>query len=335
MSFNKSRMDEKPSLVTVLITFYNQKSYVDEALNSVIGQETSFNYQIIIGDDGSNDETVEKIEDWKRNFPNLIRIMYGEEAGKNTVRGGRASRNRLRLLELVDTPYFIFLDGDDYWSDKYKLQKQYEEINARPRVVGVAHRICVFDENNPSKIQYLPQKGLAEREYTLKDYWPSLYFHTNTILFRSKYIKRIKRKILIDSFNDNLITYSFLQFGNIFYSDESMCVYRQNNNGIWVGENMSVSTIRNIMSYDLEVRINPTMRKAAQIRHIGDFIYFNSNADIFKNVDEKYLSIAKVAGCKTAVRALTKGRLFYSNPSMEERAIRRIYKHYEKANKIN
>lgn len=93
-------------------------------MSSVFSQETSFPYKVIIGDDGSNDGTIEKIKVWQRKHPEQIQLVVQERDDEiNYIKGVRASRNRLSLIKLVDTDYFIFLDGDDYYTDIHKLQK--------------------------------------------------------------------------------------------------------------------------------------------------------------------------------------------------------------------
>ncbi|MBQ2357779.1 MAG: glycosyltransferase family 2 protein, partial [Ruminococcus sp.] len=109
--------------VSVIITFYNQEKYVDATMQSVLDQKTDFDFEIIAGDDGSSDRTVELVQKWAERFPGRIRTFVRSREDGVTVAGFRASRNRLSLLEHVRGKYFIFLDGDDYFSDDRKLQK--------------------------------------------------------------------------------------------------------------------------------------------------------------------------------------------------------------------
>ena len=109
--------------LTVLITFYNQEAFVDRALESVFNQKTNFNLHVVIGDDGSSDKTVEKIRQWQAKYPGLIDIIIQPRENKKYLIGERASNNRLSLLKYVQGDYFIFLDGDDCYTDYYKFQK--------------------------------------------------------------------------------------------------------------------------------------------------------------------------------------------------------------------
>ena len=153
------------NIISVLVTFYNQERYVDDALGSIFMQETSFPFQVIVGDDGSSDGTVEKVKEWQSKYPGRIRIVIQERDNNKEYKGiTRVSRNRLSLLELVDTPYFAYLDGDDYYTDKKKLQKQYD-ILEKPEngdCVGCGHNIRMFMEDDPIKSVIMPGKLIRQ-----------------------------------------------------------------------------------------------------------------------------------------------------------------------------
>ena len=209
--------------ITVLVTFYNQEEYVDQALDSVFMQETDFPFNVIVGDDGSDDNTVEKVRAWQERYPGRLSIhVQDRESGKKYIKGARASRNRLAILKQVEAPYFIFLDGDDYWTSSKKLQKQYDILEKEENrdCVACAHIIRAFNENDPDRVSFFPGYSCRRGKYSLKRYWADYYFHTDTILFRSSHISDLSWGMIEDSFNDNLITYSFLQFGSVYFLDD-------------------------------------------------------------------------------------------------------------------
>ena len=96
--------------VSVLITFYNQERYVDRALQSVFEQKTNFDFEVLVGDDGSSDGTCNSVNSWKEKYPNIIKLYVMEREGEGHIAGFRASRNRLNLLKHVKGEYFIYLD---------------------------------------------------------------------------------------------------------------------------------------------------------------------------------------------------------------------------------
>ena len=227
---------------------------------------------------------------------------------------------------MVDTPYFIYLDGDDYFTDKNKLQKQYEileNLNNKD-CVACGHNIRMYNEQNPNKETLIPGKNFKEGKYTLKKYWNTTYFHTNTILFRSDHIKDLKFDIIEDSFNDNLITYSFLQFGKMIFIKDCMADYRQNEQGIWAGEKVYISLIREFLAHDLECKINPAMKEISRKRHFYNFKCFADNHNLFENVGPEYLELAKKYDCQTAIRALETKHLFSDDWEKDNRTLRMI-----------
>ncbi len=115
--------------VSVLVTFYNQEKYVEKALDSIIMQEADFGIKIIVGDDGSTDGTQTIVKNYIEMYSGQIEMIVMDRAPGEHIAGFRASRNRLNLLKYVDTEYFIFLDGDDYFDYNKKLQCQVEILD--------------------------------------------------------------------------------------------------------------------------------------------------------------------------------------------------------------
>lgn len=318
-------MDEE---ISVLITFYNSEKYVDKAIESVINQIVTVPYKIIIGDDGSEDGTIDKVIKWEERFPDKIfHIVQSREKNKRYIAGSRASKNRLALLKLVDTPYFIYLDGDDYWTNNKKLQIQYD-ILQNPKnkdCVGCGHIIKVYNENTPDNITTIPNFLNKEKKYTARKYWSDYYFHTDTILFRSKYIKLLDLSLLEDFFNDNLITFSFLQFGKIYFVPIEMAAYRQNNQGLWAAEKQYVNTFRNLQSFDIEQKINSNLLRESLLRHSDDFLSYQKNHVKFSSLDEEYKKISIDYKCNYSMKAIDNKPLMSNNWVVEIIKIRILF----------
>lgn len=307
-------------MVSVLITFYNQERYVDECLESVFSQKTNFPFKVIIGDDGSTDGTIGKIKEWQEKYPGRISyVIMPREEGKKYIGGTRASQNRLAILDKVDTKYFQYLDGDDYWTDENKLQIGYDILEKEENrdCSGCAHAIHMFHEKDPSKIIRFPKQGIAEGKHHLEKYWKDLYFHTDTILFRSENIQKIPRNLLEDSFNDNLITFSFMQFGPLYYLDKDMAAYRQNDDGIWAGEKKIVSYIRELILYDIECKINPSLKPIINQRHMRNFDFLHKNRELIKGLDA-YYEIALKYDLPTTKRVIEHRLLFTRSYLLDE-----------------
>ena len=140
-------------MVSVLNTFYNQEKYVDDCLSSVFAQKTSFPFSVIVGDDGSSDQTLNKVLEWEKKYSGELRhIVQKRTLGETYIGGVRASQNRLALIKEVKTPYF-FLDGDDCWIANDKLQKQVDLLEKEENgdCEACAHYVNSFNEDNPEE----------------------------------------------------------------------------------------------------------------------------------------------------------------------------------------
>ncbi len=280
--------------ICVLVTFYNQEKYVDKALESIINQKTVFNIKILIGDDGSSDGTQAKIQEWIDNYPDFVEMHVMDRGDDIYISGFRASRNRLNLLKYVDTDYFIFLDGDDYYIDDKKLQKQIDVLENPDNsdCIACAHDSeILYSDGNRKRIC---GDDLTEGKYTVKEYWKSKYFHTDSILIRSSVIKNIDFKLVENNFNDNLITYIVYQFGNVYYIPDAMTVYLQTGDGIWTSGNVIVNHIRNIFLFDLCNMINPKLYKETRDRFSYSWLMlFKHRKEISRNELYKYETEAR------------------------------------------
>lgn len=257
--------------VSVLITFYNQEKYVDKALQSVFDQVVDFDIEILVGDDGSTDGTQEIVKRWIDKYPGKIKMFVMERDGRKVIPGYRASRNRINLLKHVNGEYFNFLDGDDYFDDVNKLRLQVDVLENYDNAdcIACAHNTDSLYADGTRK-QNTPS-SYVEGKYTAKKYWREMYFHTDSLLIRSSVIKELPLTDLDNNFNDNLITYSVIQHGSIYYLPRSMAVYLQTGDGIWTTGNRVSNLIRNLFAFDLCLKINPDMEKETLHRLGGNF----------------------------------------------------------------
>ncbi len=118
-----NRLNE-PLLSVCLIT-YNHAQYIRQAVGGVLNQKANFSYELIIADDNSTDGTREIILEYKRQHPGFIKLILQE---KNVG----AAQNWLDLITAPKSKYIAYFEGDDYWIDSYKLQKQVDFLETNP-----------------------------------------------------------------------------------------------------------------------------------------------------------------------------------------------------------
>lgn len=121
---DSERIARRP-MVSVLMVTYNHEKFIADAIDGVVQQQTEFPFELVIGDDGSTDSTRDIARNYQKRFPEQIRIIV---AAQNT--GLR--KNGRRVREAACGKYVAYCDGDDFWHDPHKLQKQIEFLEAHP-----------------------------------------------------------------------------------------------------------------------------------------------------------------------------------------------------------
>ena len=126
-------------ILSVCIRSYNQETFIADALDSVLMQKTNFPFEIIISDDCSTDSTPIILRKYQEQFPDKIRLLLSE---KNI--GG--PENLKRVIEASNAKYVTCLDGDDFYTDEYKLQKQVFFLETHPEYAACFHNTWYADE---------------------------------------------------------------------------------------------------------------------------------------------------------------------------------------------
>lgn len=126
-------------LVTVLVTTYNQEKYIANALDSVLAQRTDFPFEIYVSEDCGSDGTRAILEGYAARYPQQIRLRLRS-------RNVGISRNWYEGLSAARGQYVCTLEGDDWWLDDHKLQKQVDFLRAHPQYAAVSHTLLLTDD---------------------------------------------------------------------------------------------------------------------------------------------------------------------------------------------
>ena len=214
--------DTRPVVSVVLITC-NQQRYIRQAIESVLMQETSFRYELLIGDDASRDGTSEIVAAYAREYPQVIRaFIRPENVG--------AARNALLLLQQARGDFIASLEGDDYWIDPHKLEKQAALLRNEPRFIGCTARIrCVDQDGRPvrGKPDWIRQK----RIFTLRDFDGIHLPGQASSLMRRNIFREPAHDYSVLTKADSMISdrtalLIFLLQGDFYCFDEPLSVYR-------------------------------------------------------------------------------------------------------------
>lgn len=148
--------------ISVIVPTYYHEKYIAQALDSILSQETSLTYEVLVGDDASGDQTPEILKDYAARYPDIVKPVLRE---KNTG----ANYNSVDMGRRAIGKYIAFLEGDDFWLDKHKLQKQYEFMESHPEYSACYGKCAVVDENGEIDYNRVCHFALNKRVYTLDD----------------------------------------------------------------------------------------------------------------------------------------------------------------------
>lgn len=210
-------------MLSVILTVFNHENYLARALSSILEQETNFTYEIVIGDDASDDSSASVIADFAGRFPEIVVPIY-----RRTNIGG--SRNFTDLFRRCRGQYITFIDGDDYWIDQRKLQIQYDFLEHHPDVFAVAHKVKVCDADG-ALINIVPRGPFKNDRITIKDFLMGNRFPlTSTMMraLRGQELDDFLDRVEIGARNagDTTICLFLLDKGPIPILKSAMTVYR-------------------------------------------------------------------------------------------------------------
>jgi glycosyltransferase involved in cell wall biosynthesis len=128
-------------MVSVCCTTYNHKPFIAQTIESFLMQQTNFQFEIVVGDDCSTDGTSAVLETFREKYPTKIKVL---SAPQNIG----AHRNMINTANSCKGKYLALCDGDDYWTDPYKLQKQVDFLEQNPEYIICCHYTRVIDTDN-------------------------------------------------------------------------------------------------------------------------------------------------------------------------------------------
>lgn len=247
-------MDENKLLLTVNVITYNHKNYIAQCLDSLLSQKTDFGYIIRIFDDCSTDGTTEICREYADKYPDKIAFYPAE---KNLGYKGKVLENALRSYQNIETPYFCFIEGDDYRINENGFQMQVDALEEYPNCVfaGAACKTLVGNDLSDEPVFYAT--GVVTQNDFISNYKNFLFPIISTRIIRTSAIAIDKDEPLnfirdIDQF------YYLLNKGDIYYDNKCLSVYRMSGSGLCSGLDvfgqiaLLLDTLTNINSFTKE-----------------------------------------------------------------------------------
>lgn len=295
----KLNSHNKP-LVSIICVCYNQVHFIEKTINGFLSQKTTFPFEIIISDDASTDGSSKLIQNYYNSNQNIIVPIL------RTVNIG-GHQNLINCFKSVNSKYIAYCEGDDYWIDEYKLQKQFDllELNPEAGLIWTDIDINDLQDNRYSKSVF--KSGLFPKFNTFEQILINKpFFAPPTWFFRTQYSN------LFYSYADYVDgTFPFIMDlihrTKIIYHDESTAVYtkRKESTSNNINPSIRYQFAKNIFKiqndYAIKYNVSDDVIESISINHyksllhyaiIADDIYFLKAAyEKLKNLKELHIII--------------------------------------------
>ena len=215
---------EKP-LVSICCICYNQEKYIRQTLDGFVMQQTNFPFEIVISDDGSKDTTRQIIAEYKTKHPKMFRDVSPEQnLGSIT--------NFAYVQKEAKGKYIAICEGDDYWTDPYKLQKQVDFLECHPDYSICFHTVRVYNEKTKKFEEDTITRNVKETT-DIYELAKGNYIHTPSVMVRNSenVLKRFNDMGSVMP-GDYVLWMLYASEGKIFKMEDSMAVYRVGS-GMW------------------------------------------------------------------------------------------------------
>jgi glycosyltransferase involved in cell wall biosynthesis len=206
--------------VSVCIITFNQEAFVAQAVESALGQDTGFDYEVVVGDDCSTDSTPAILAALEREHPRLRVARRMTNLGVN--------RNLVATLQECRGKYIALLEGDDYWIDRTKLQRQHDALEAHPDCAICFHQ--VFALRGGQVAETLP-KGISVRTALVDLLGRGNYISTPSVMFRNRVHEGFPPWFFELRIGDLPLNVMNARFGGILMIRRPMAVYRVHSGG--------------------------------------------------------------------------------------------------------
>jgi len=224
-------------LVSVNITAYNHEAFIEQAIQSVLQQKTDFDFEIILGEDDSKDNTRVVCQRLASKYPDKIKLLLNSRENVIYIDKQPTGRyNFINNLRNSSGKYIALLDGDDFWTSTDKLQKQVDLLEQNPNLSFCFHDLLMVDETGIDlEIEKLPMQ--MKKKLNLEELVQGIYPTPplGSLMFHRKCLAQLP-----DWFNTILN-------GDIAIGiDGKMTAYRQHSAGVWSGRKNIYKAQKNI-----------------------------------------------------------------------------------------
>lgn len=270
-------MTEQPKVI-IRCLVYNHEPYLRDCLEGFVMQKTNFPFKAVVHDDCSTDGSAAIILEYAEKYPHIIEPIY-ETENQYSKRDG-SLRRVMDAASLGRSPYIAYCEGDDYWIDPFKLQKQVDYMDAHPECTLIAtHAKILFQD------EFLDEKEIKQMGWWMEDKSRSVSIeevietaaaklHTCTVMCRNNILARMPKYTVGCCVGDYpLQIFAALQ-GEVYYLKDTTAVYRYQALNSWTlknKQNEGRSTDKSLKSWYTLVSMLEGMNHYSQRKYEGYF----------------------------------------------------------------
>lgn len=214
-------------MVSVCMITYGHENYIAEAIEGVLMQKCNFHIELIIADDCSPDNTATVVNRIIKNDTRAHIIRYTRHAQNKGM-----INNFIWALEQCKGKYIALCEGDDYWTDPLKLQKQVDFLEGNENFTLCAHETEIVFEDVPVKEKFYKKPNTGNFEFAFEDEFDNHFIPTASVLFRSEFVKTLPECFKNCISGDIALFLYLLSKGSGYYFESRMAVKRRNPGGI-------------------------------------------------------------------------------------------------------
>ncbi len=216
-------------LVSVCCSTFNHEKFIAKALDGFLMQKTNFKIEILINDDCSEDNTVSILKEYNKLYPGFFDITFQSE---NQFSKGVKPFAQM-LFPRVKGKYIALCEGDDYWTDPLKLQKQVDFLEENKDYSVCFHKCKIVDENDTEFVSDT-FNHLEEKDYVGSELLEKWSIPTASVVFRTEYLKYIQKRAVTPGYlyGDTPMFLTLLENGKARCLTDNMSAYRIHSGGI-------------------------------------------------------------------------------------------------------
>lgn len=227
------KKSDKP-LVAIHCLVYNHEPYLRKCLDGFVMQKTTFPFVAIVHEDASTDNSASVIREYEQKYPDIIRPIY-ETENQYSRPDGKLIFIMQDAILATGAKYVAICEGDDYWTDPLKLQKQVDILEKDPQLMAVVTDACTVDREGNLITAKLGGAVPDDKEgkYTLRDFFamPQHKYTTATVMYSTRHYEEVNKKLLYtvsQYLGDWQLWIILHSYGPFYYLDDVTAAYRTN-----------------------------------------------------------------------------------------------------------